>query len=162
VRKISSLVIALALLVLGSTSAEAQRRLTGRVTGAGSNEPVNSAQILVVGTAIGTLTNDEGQFTLNVPSGPVTLRVRRVGYRSKDVPVAADAAEANVTLERDVLQLASPTSTRRTTSRSSPESSSTARPRPPSRTRSRARSPARRSTRTPAPRAAACRCASVA
>ena len=104
-RKISSLVIALALLVLGSTSAEAQRRLTGRVTGAGSNEPVNSAQILVVGTAIGTLTNDEGQFTLNVPSGPVTLRVRRVGYRSKDVPVAADAAEANVTLERDVLQL---------------------------------------------------------
>jgi TonB-linked SusC/RagA family outer membrane protein len=105
VHKFRLVILSAVLLVLASTSAEAQRRLTGRVTGAGSNEPVNSAQILVVGTAIGTLTNDEGQFALNVPSGAVTLRVRRVGYRSKDVPVAADAAEANVTLERDVLQL---------------------------------------------------------
>jgi TonB-dependent starch-binding outer membrane protein SusC len=105
VRKISSLLLAIALLVLASTSAEAQRRLTGTVTGTGTNEPVNSAQILVVGTAIGTLTTDQGQFTLNVPSGAVTLRVRRVGYRSKDVPVPADQGEVRITLDKDVLQL---------------------------------------------------------
>ncbi|HJU87791.1 MAG TPA: TonB-dependent receptor plug domain-containing protein, partial [Gemmatimonadaceae bacterium] len=103
--KFRQLVIGAVFLVLASSSADAQRRLTGRVTATGSTEPVSTAQILVVGTAIGTLTSEDGQFALNVPSGPVTLRVRRVGYRSKDVPVAADASEANITLDRDVLQL---------------------------------------------------------
>jgi TonB-linked SusC/RagA family outer membrane protein len=89
-----------------STSAFAQaRRVSGRVTVEGSGEGVASASVNVVGTSLGTYTDDQGRFSLNVPDGPVTLRVRRIGYTQKAIAVAAGATDANVTLSRDVLQL---------------------------------------------------------
>jgi len=94
------------LLVLFSASAFAQtRRVSGRVTVEGSGEGVASASVNVVGTSLGTYTDDQGRFTLNVPDGPVTLRVRRIGYTQKALAVPAGATDANVTLSRDVLQL---------------------------------------------------------
>jgi TonB-linked SusC/RagA family outer membrane protein len=103
VRKISSV---LALLALCATSASAQqRRITGRVTGQGNGEPLASAAVSVVGTTTGTYTNELGEYSLLAPSGPVTLRVRRIGYRQGQVAVGPTQTEANVALERDVLQL---------------------------------------------------------
>jgi TonB-dependent starch-binding outer membrane protein SusC len=87
------------------STGEAQRRLTGRVTGAGAGEPVASANVLVVDTRIGTLTDAEGRFNLSVPEGELALQVRRIGYRPRVVPVAAGQTEVNVVLDRDVLQL---------------------------------------------------------
>jgi hypothetical protein len=70
--------------------ADAQdRRLTGRVTGAGSGEPLVAATVSVVGTGIGTTTNEEGRFSLLAPSGAQQLNVRRIGYRPQVVPVTA-------------------------------------------------------------------------
>lgn len=54
--------------------------LTGRITDAASRQPVAAAQISIVGTTNGTITSAEGQYTLRVPAGPVTIRVLRVGY----------------------------------------------------------------------------------
>ena len=103
VRKISSV---LALLALCATSASAQqRRVTGRVTGQANGEPLASAAVSVVGTTTGTYTNETGQYSVLVPNGPVTLRVRRIGYRQSEVAVGPTQTEANVALERDVLQL---------------------------------------------------------
>jgi TonB-dependent SusC/RagA subfamily outer membrane receptor len=103
VRKISSL---LALLALCASSASAQqRRLTGRVTGQANGEPLASAAVSVVGTTTGTYTNETGEYSILVPDGPVTLRVRRIGYRQAQVSVGTGQTEANVALERDVLQL---------------------------------------------------------
>src|SRR5712671_7943006 len=105
-KRISSSVFSLLLLVLFSASAFAQtRRVSGRVTVEGSGEGVASASVNVVGTSLGTYTDDQGRFTLNVPDGPVTLRVRRIGYTQKALAVPAGATDANVTLSRDVLQL---------------------------------------------------------
>src|SRR6266550_8106574 len=105
-KTIRSSVFSLLLLVLVSASAFAQtRRVSGRVTVEGSNEPLVAASVSVVGTSLGTYTDDQGRFSLNAPDGPVTLRIRRIGYLVKTQAVPAGDTEVNVALGRDVLQL---------------------------------------------------------
>ena len=104
--RIRSSVFALLLLACFSASAFAQtRHLTGRVTVEGSGEPLVAASVSVVGTSLGTYTDEQGRFSVTVPDGPVTLRVRRIGYTQKTLAVAAGATDFNVALARDVLQL---------------------------------------------------------
>jgi TonB-linked SusC/RagA family outer membrane protein len=105
-KRIRSSVFSLLLLVLVSASALAQtRRVSGRITVEGSGEAIVAASVNVVGTSVGTYTDDQGRFSLNVPDGPATLRVRRIGYTQKTIAVPAGATDANVSLARDVLQL---------------------------------------------------------
>jgi TonB-dependent starch-binding outer membrane protein SusC len=93
------------LLALFSTSAWAQARLTGRVTVEGSSEPIPSATVQIVGTTVGAVTDAQGRFSINAPIGPLTLRVRRIGYVPKTVPVSAGLRDVTVSLSRDVLEL---------------------------------------------------------
>ena len=105
-KRIRSSVFSLLLLVLVSASAFAQtRRVSGRITVEGSGEAVVAASVNIVGTSVGTYTDDQGRFSLNVPDGPVTFRVRRIGYTQKTIAIPAGATDANVSLARDVLQL---------------------------------------------------------
>ena len=104
--RIRPFVFSLLLLTLFSASAFAQARsVTGRVTVEGSGEPLAAASVSVVGTTLGTYTDDQGRFTLSVPAGPVNLRVRRIGFAQRTVPVGAGDADVSVGLSRDVLQL---------------------------------------------------------
>lgn len=97
--------LSLLLLALPFTSAFAQTRLvTGTVRGE-SGEPLAAASVGVVGTSIGTYTDDQGRFSLTVPTGTVQIRVRRIGYVAKVVSLDPGATTASVTLTRDVLQL---------------------------------------------------------
>ena len=100
-----TLAVAALLLMASAQAASAQRRLTGIVTEAGTGVPVVSAAVTVVGSTIGTHTGDDGRFVLTIPSGPQTLRVRRIGYRVQDVAIGADQAEVTISFARDVLQL---------------------------------------------------------
>ena len=105
-KRTRSFLYSLLLLGLFSASAFAQTRsISGRVTVEGSGEPLAAASISVVGTTLGTYTDDQGRFTLRVPAGPVALRVRRIGFAQKTANVSADASDINVGLARDVLQL---------------------------------------------------------
>jgi TonB-linked SusC/RagA family outer membrane protein len=98
--------MSLVLLALFGTSAWAQtRRITGRVTAEGSNEPVVGATISVVGTTLGAITDADGRFTVAAPAGPATIRVRRIAYTPKTVTVTAALSDVNVALARDVLEL---------------------------------------------------------
>src|SRR5438034_2191875 len=105
--RIRSSVFSLLLLALFSASAFAQgRRISGRVTVEGGGEPLANASVSVVGTALGTYTDDQGRFSVTTPdNGPATLRVRRIGYIQKSVAVPAGATESNIGLARDILQL---------------------------------------------------------
>ena len=85
-------VISLVLLVLVSASASAQtRRISGRVTAEGSNDPVPSATVNVVGTTFVGLTDAEGRYSVSAPAGPATIRVRRIGYTPRTIAVSAGA-----------------------------------------------------------------------
>jgi TonB-linked SusC/RagA family outer membrane protein len=98
--------MSLMMLALFGTSAWAQtRRITGRVTAEGTNDPVASATVSVVGTTLGAITDADGKFTVPAPAGVATLRVRRIGYTPKTVSVSAALSDVAVAMARDVLEL---------------------------------------------------------
>ena len=89
---------------IGRASAQ-QRSITGKVTSAATAEPVAGANVTVLGTPISAVTNDGGEFSLSAPAGPVTLQVRGIGFRHRDVPVPPDQVRVEVSLEQDVFNL---------------------------------------------------------
>ncbi|MDQ6716779.1 MAG: TonB-dependent receptor plug domain-containing protein, partial [Gemmatimonadota bacterium] len=97
--------LSLLLLALPLSTAFAQTRRVAGTVRAESGEPLAQASIGVQGTATGTYTDDQGRFSIAVPSGPVTLRVRRIGFTQKLVAVGPSAADVTIALARDVLQL---------------------------------------------------------
>jgi TonB-dependent starch-binding outer membrane protein SusC len=72
--------------------------LTGRVVDSASSRPLANAQIAVVGTRLGGLTNDAGRFTIaGVPAGTYTVRAILIGYAPASQTVTvADGATATV------------------------------------------------------------------
>ncbi len=99
--------VLLALFVcFGMGMANGQTRIvTGSVTDALTGEPVVGAEVSVAGQAIRAIVQDNGAFSIGVPAGPVTVRIRRIGYRAFEAVVPANQNTLNVTLAADVLQL---------------------------------------------------------
>lgn len=65
----------------------------------GANRPLGSAQVSVVGTQIGAQTGDDGTYRLNnVPAGPRTIRVQRLGFTPATAQVTVVAGQ-NATLD---------------------------------------------------------------
>ncbi|NUO62184.1 MAG: SusC/RagA family TonB-linked outer membrane protein [Gemmatimonadaceae bacterium] len=91
--------------IAGAQGAGGTRRVTGRVTEQGNDRPLAAATVQVVGTAFGTTTTDDGSFAVVAPEGDVTLRVRRIGFKAREVAVPAGQQSADVALQQDVLQL---------------------------------------------------------
>ena len=88
-----------------ASQAQAQRRVTGVVTGEGG-APLAAASIQIVGTQTATYTNEGGRFSIQAGDGTQTLRVRRIGYRARSLTLTPGQTDAgSITLERDVLQL---------------------------------------------------------
>jgi TonB-linked SusC/RagA family outer membrane protein len=94
---------ALAIFVLpAGLYAQGEGTITGVVTDQTTQQPVPGAQVVVVGTQRGSMTDAEGRFSIaGVPAGTYDVRARRVGYAPnvQRVIVAAGATEtANFTL----------------------------------------------------------------
>ena len=81
------------------------RQITGRVTNATTEQGLTEATIAVRGTEIVAVTNDQGNYVLNVPGGDQTLVVRAIGYKHQQVTVPASQSTADVALEPDVFKL---------------------------------------------------------
>lgn len=75
-------------LILGIGLATAQTtKVTGTVISADDNEPIIGASIVVKGTMVGTVTDFDGAFSLDVPSSAKTLVISYVGMKQQEVPV---------------------------------------------------------------------------
>lgn len=79
------------------------RTVKGRVTAAEDGSPVIGATVIAKGTNVGTVTNGEGRYTLNVPDGVTTLVVKFIGM--KETEAAITGAEVNVSLAVDITTL---------------------------------------------------------
>src|SRR2546422_86205 len=79
---------ALTLLVVASSLAAQQ--LTGKVEGTVTGDkgaPIASAQVTIVGTSFGALTDNKGYYFINnVPIGSYTVRAKFIGYTAAEVP----------------------------------------------------------------------------
>ncbi|MFT5264317.1 MAG: ferric enterobactin receptor, partial [Polaribacter sp.] len=67
--------------------AMAQRTITGVITDADSGEALIGANVLVTGTAIGTVTDLEGAFTLAVSAEAVSITITYTGYAEQKASI---------------------------------------------------------------------------
>jgi TonB-dependent starch-binding outer membrane protein SusC len=76
------------LLLLALLGFSQSRTISGKVTGHG-NSPVAGVSVTVKGSPGGTVTDEEGNFTLQVPEGARTLTFSSVGYDAQDVSLGS-------------------------------------------------------------------------
>ena len=82
------------------------RTLSGTVKDSLTGEGIEAARISVQGSTIVGSSNRVGEFTLTgVPAGAVTLLVRAVGYRRREVPVDPGTTSVAVALSKDVFHM---------------------------------------------------------
>jgi iron complex outermembrane receptor protein len=80
----------LLLVAMGMSSlAVAQRTVKGTVTDGQSGDPLIGANILVVGTSVGTITDVDGTYSLQVPAGATEIEVTYTGYGAQRVTIGA-------------------------------------------------------------------------
>ena len=71
-------------LALSTSMAFAQSQISGHVTSSEDGSPVIGASIKVAGTNTGTVTDIDGNFSLNAPAG-AKLEITYIGMQSKTV-----------------------------------------------------------------------------
>ncbi len=81
--------ILLFVLACGTQSWAQNREVSGTVTDSGTGETLAGVNIVVKGTALGTSTDAEGKFKLNVLQSSSVLIVSIVGYATQEVTIPA-------------------------------------------------------------------------
>jgi len=84
-----------ALVLLPAWAFAQQGTVTGRVTDAGTQQPVANVQVIIVGTQRGAVSDERGVYRIgSLPAGAVTVRAQRIGYQPLDhqATVTADGS----------------------------------------------------------------------
>ena len=88
-------------------SAWANKTVTGKVVSASDNEPLIGATVQAIGSAQGTSTDLDGQFTVTVNDNVTQLRVSCVGYKDQVVAVSSYVTvaleDANIMIDEVVV-----------------------------------------------------------
>ena len=84
------------------TTAFAQRKVTGKVTGP-DNKPVSGATVSVKGTNIATSTSADGIFSLTVPANQRVLVITYVDYEVNEVNITGDNIEVAMKVRASTL-----------------------------------------------------------
>ena len=69
-----------------------------------NNTPLPGATVQVQGTNIGTITDFDGKFSIEVPEGNTIIEITFLGYRTAELDISGKT-EANITLQTDSAQL---------------------------------------------------------
>ncbi|GAA3939366.1 hypothetical protein GCM10022406_24390 [Hymenobacter algoricola] len=94
-------------LVLLSTAASAQVRVTGTVSTLAGRQPIPGAAVLIQGTSRGTVANNEGDFAIDVANTD-TLMFRAVGFKPQRLPLGRTGLSqiiVQIYMVRDSIQL---------------------------------------------------------
>ncbi len=93
----------LLILLVCTTVASAQIKISGVITSEEDKEPLIGASILVKGTTIGTITNLDGAFELSVPENAV-LVVSFIGMITQQIPIGSQTT-FNIILKSEAVAL---------------------------------------------------------
>lgn len=104
---LKSLCLTLLLLLLLIAPAVAQP-ITGRITDSRTRAPLPYVNIGVVGQDLGTVTDEQGAYTLAFQQSLATamVRISRLGYAPRNLTLAELAAQPNVALTPEAVPLA--------------------------------------------------------
>ncbi len=90
--------------VIENVNTEIDKKITGKVTDAETGEPLVGATIQVKGTTIGTITDNDGKFSLFVPKDVTAVVISYIGYKKKEVELGL-SMDLTISLEKDVSAL---------------------------------------------------------
>lgn len=85
------------LFLFGSNVVFAQKTVTGKVTNQ-TNDPLSNVSVTVKGTTNGTVTDANGNFSLNVPAGKNILEISYIGYGNQDISVSGRTEVGTISL----------------------------------------------------------------
>jgi iron complex outermembrane receptor protein len=88
-------------MVMFPLGALAQGTVTGTITEASTGNPLPGANVIVKGTSNGSITDFDGNFSINVSTFPATLVVSSVGFTTQELSVDS-AQNISVALEDGV------------------------------------------------------------
>ncbi|MEM9548623.1 MAG: SusC/RagA family TonB-linked outer membrane protein [Bacteroidota bacterium] len=95
-----SLLLFMLLCVVGMTFA--QRTISGSITDV-NGEALIGANVLAKGTSLGTVTDIDGSFTLEVPEGNNTIVVSYTGYQTQEVDITGQSNVSITMAEGELL-----------------------------------------------------------
>jgi hypothetical protein len=106
-KRMKTPILTVLLLIFFSISAVAQKEVRGTVVDTLGQFPIESASIYVKNTTIGTISNMDGKFSLNVPQENLqdTLVISSIGYKSFKSTVEAFENGTTIYLFEDIASL---------------------------------------------------------
>ncbi len=84
------------------TLADTQNTVEGQVTDSETNEPLPGVNIVIQGSSIGTVTDENGNYNLAVPSLNETLVVSYIGFQTQEIAINGRSS-INIGLEGSVV-----------------------------------------------------------
>jgi hypothetical protein len=91
----------LALSLLLSVLASAQFTVSGVVLDSATREPLNPASVFCQNTTLGTTTNKEGQFSLQLKSGGYDLIFTYTGYQTQTIRITGDVNRFEILMVKE-------------------------------------------------------------
>lgn len=91
-------------MLLISTMAYGQTTVTGKVTDAATGEPLPGVNVLIMGTSDGTITDLDGDYTIEVPDGGV-LMFSFIGFSTITIETTPGTTQYNAEMNEDVTNL---------------------------------------------------------
>lgn len=78
-----------------------QNHVTGTITDGNDGSPIIGANVLVKGTAVGTISDLNGGFSVNMPSGRNVLVVSCIGYKTQELTIKPGQKTVSIVLRED-------------------------------------------------------------
>jgi hypothetical protein len=85
--------------------AKAQHQVVGKIVDAETGEPLPAAHVIIKDTYRGTISNQDGEFSIVVSEFPVTLIVRFLGFESQEQVVNANDVPIDFLLKPSVAEM---------------------------------------------------------
>ncbi|WP_165042743.1 TonB-dependent receptor [Dysgonomonas sp. ZJ709] len=85
------------------TKTQQDKILKGTVVSA-SGETLPGASVTITGTNVGIMSDHEGRFSINVPTGSKELKVTLIGMKSQTIPIGSET-NIRITMEDDAVML---------------------------------------------------------
>lgn len=104
-KRLATLFITVLLAAVAAMPLSAQSRTVSGKVSDGSGEAVVGAYILLEGSSNGTMTDAEGNYSIQISKADAVLTVSCIGFRSESVTLAPGQLRADVILELDSVLL---------------------------------------------------------
>lgn len=99
-KQVTRLILLLAMLLAVTPAWAAGRKVTGTVKDK-AGEPLVGASVMLSGSRTGCMADMDGNFSIQVPDGAVTLKVALVGYKGETIKVAPSQSVVNIVMTED-------------------------------------------------------------